>query len=94
MKAKTEAPERLEVMRPTKGAKIRKRLVESWPWYLMALVPIIYTLIFDYASMYGVVMAFQDFKASKRWRIDRTELVDFPVLYSCCNHWRLHGSHA
>lgn len=65
MKAKTEAPERLEVMRPTKGAKIRKRLVESWPWYLMALVPIIYTLIFDYASMYGVVMAFQDFKASK-----------------------------
>lgn len=55
---------RLEPMCQTRSARIRKRLLESWPWYLMALPAIIYTLIFDYASMYGVVMAFQDFKAS------------------------------
>ena len=56
---------RLEPARQTRGARIRRRLLESWPWYLMALPAIIYTIIFDYASMYGVVMAFQDFKASK-----------------------------
>lgn len=55
---------RLEPRR-SKGARLRKRLLESWPWYLMALIPIIYTIIFDYASMYGIVMAFQDYKASK-----------------------------
>lgn len=55
---------RLEPMRNTRSARIRKRLLESAPWYLMALPAIIYTMIFDYASMYGVVMAFQDFKAS------------------------------
>lgn len=55
---------RLEPVRNTRGARIRRRLLESWPWYLMALPAIIYTVIFDYASMYGVVMAFQDFKAS------------------------------
>ena len=55
---------RLEPRRNTRGARIRRRLLESWPWYLMALPAIIYTVIFDYASMYGVVMAFQDFKAS------------------------------
>lgn len=55
---------RLEPIYQTRSAHIRKRLLESSPWYLMALPAIIYTLIFDYASMYGVVMAFQDFKAS------------------------------
>ena len=65
MKFSTESAPRVEPRNRSKGAMIRKRLLESLPWYLMALIPIIYTLIFDYASMYGVVMAFQDFKASK-----------------------------
>ena len=66
MKLTTQpATAQLEPVRKTGWSRIRKRLLESWPWYLMALPAIIYTIIFDYVSMYGIVMAFQDYKASK-----------------------------
>ena len=65
MKDKSAVAQRRLEPRRNKHSRIRKRLLESWPWYLMALAPIAYTLIFDYASMYGIVMAFQNFKASK-----------------------------
>lgn len=66
MKLKIQtAAARLEPMRKTKWSRIRRRLLESWPWYLMALPAILYTIIFEYVSMYGIVMVFQDYKASK-----------------------------
>ena len=66
MKLKTQAATaRLEPVRTTKWSRIRLRLLESWPWYLMALPAVIHMIIFDYATMYGMVMAFQDYKASK-----------------------------
>lgn len=66
MKLKTQtAAAQLEPVRNTRWSRVRRRLLESWPWYLMVVIPIIYTIIFDYVSMYGIVMAFQDYKASK-----------------------------
>jgi putative aldouronate transport system permease protein len=42
-----------------------KYLAEYWDLYLIALPAIVYIVIFAYAPMYGVLMAFQDYSPSK-----------------------------
>lgn len=44
---------------------VKKRLVESWQWYLLLLPALIYVLIFYYGPMYGVQIAFKDYRATK-----------------------------
>lgn len=48
-----------------KNGYIVKRLKESWPWYVLLLPGLIYLLIFSYGPMYGVQIAFKDFRASR-----------------------------
>lgn len=48
-----------------KKGYIVKRLKESWPWYVLLLPGLIYLIIFSYGPMYGVQIAFKDFRASK-----------------------------
>lgn len=48
-----------------KKGYIRKRLKESWQWYLLLLPGLAYLLIFAYGPMYGLLMAFQNFRATK-----------------------------
>ena len=43
--------------------RIRKRLLESWQWYVLLIPAIIYIAIFSYAPMYGVQIAFKNYKA-------------------------------
>ena len=47
------------------GRYIRKRLRESWQWYLLLLPAFLYILIFQYGPMYGILMAFQNYRPSK-----------------------------
>lgn len=42
-----------------------KRIRREWPLYLMALPAIAFFLVYRYAPMYGVMMAFQDFRLAK-----------------------------
>lgn len=44
---------------------IYRRLKESWPFYVMLLPALIYIIIFYYGPMYGVQIAFRDYRASK-----------------------------
>ena len=44
---------------------VRKRLRESWPWYVFLLPALLHLIIFDYVPMYGILMAFQKYRASK-----------------------------
>lgn len=48
-----------------KQGYIKKRLKESWQWYLLLLPGLIYLLIFAYGPMYGVQIAFKDYRASR-----------------------------
>ena len=41
------------------------RIAACWQLYLLLLIPIILTLIYKYYPMYGVQIAFRDFKASR-----------------------------
>lgn len=47
------------------GLTWRKDIRVNWRLYLLALPIIVYFLIFNYAPMAGLVMAFQDFKPTK-----------------------------
>ena len=48
-----------------KKGYIVKRLKESWPWYVLLLPGLIYLIIFSYGPMYGVQIAFKDFRATR-----------------------------
>lgn len=42
-----------------------KRLLKCWPLYVLALPALIYFAIFCYGPMYGVIIAFKNYKAAK-----------------------------
>ena len=45
--------------------EMKKRLKANWQMYLLLLVPVVITFIYKYIPMYGIQIAFRDFKASK-----------------------------
>ncbi len=44
--------------------KVKESVMKNWQLYLMLAVPVILTLIFKYLPMYGIQIAFRDYKAS------------------------------
>ena len=70
------------------GKYIIKRLKESWQWYLLLLPGLIFILIFDYGPMYGVQIAFKDFRASKGiWGSEWVGLKHFIRFWNYPNFW-------
>lgn len=43
-------------------AHCRKRLRQSKYLYLLLLLPLVYFIVFKYVPMYGVIIAFKDFR--------------------------------
>ncbi len=54
---------------PTAAAPRRKsmsrRVMDNWQLYLLLLIPVIITVIYKYIPMYGIQIAFRDFKATR-----------------------------
>lgn len=48
-----------------KGKPLKKRIMDNWQLYAMLLIPIILTIIYKYLPMYGIQIAFRDYKASR-----------------------------
>ncbi len=44
---------------------MKKRIKANWQMYLLLLIPVVITFIYKYIPMYGIQIAFRDFKASK-----------------------------
>ncbi len=44
---------------------LRRKLAENWQLYLLLLIPVALTFIYKYIPMYGIQIAFRDFKASR-----------------------------
>lgn len=82
-----------ETIKPTKKSfrkRLKKDLQDHWQLYLMALPVIIYFLLFNYAPMAGIVMAFQ--KYSMRKGILGSDWIGFDNFirfFSSPNFWRL-----
>lgn len=47
---------------PKRWYSIRHRLVKHWQMYLFLLLPLAYLIIFCYVPMYGVTLAFKDYR--------------------------------
>ena len=55
----------IQVKPPKKKGYVRRRLKESWQWYVLLLPGLIYLIIFDYGPMYGVQIAFKDYRPTR-----------------------------
>lgn len=42
-----------------------KRMLDNWQLYLLLLVPVVITVIYKYIPMYGIQIAFRDFRAGR-----------------------------
>lgn len=47
------------------GKSLKRRIIDNWQLYAMLLVPVILTVIYKYIPMYGIQIAFRDYKASR-----------------------------
>ena len=59
-KAETKLPKAAK-----RGKPLGRRIVENWQLYLMLVIPIVITVIYKYIPMYGIQIAFRDYKAAK-----------------------------
>ena len=50
---------------PVKKNDLGKRIAANWQLYAMLLVPVVLTIIYKYIPMYGIQIAFRDYKASR-----------------------------
>ncbi len=48
-----------------KGKTLGKRILEHWQLYLLLLIPVVLTIIYKYIPMYGIQIAFRDYKPSR-----------------------------
>lgn len=47
------------------GKTLGQRIMDNWQLYLLLLVPVVLTFVYKYIPMYGIQIAFRDFKASR-----------------------------
>lgn len=64
MKANVMAKKAVPATLPHKKS-LKSRLADNWQLYLLLLVPVVLTIIYKYIPMYGIQIAFRDFKASR-----------------------------
>lgn len=50
---------------PLMSSSLKRRLKKSWQWYLLLLPALIYVAVFSYGPMYGLQIAFKDYRPSE-----------------------------
>ncbi|MCM1283081.1 MAG: ABC transporter permease subunit [Muribaculaceae bacterium] len=74
----------------TDTALLKRRIRDNWQMYLLLLIPVVLTFVYKYIPMYGIQIAFRDFKASKG--ITGSEFVGlywFERFFTSPNCWRM-----
>lgn len=51
--------------RAVRGKPLSRRIRDNWQLYVLLLIPVVLTLVYKYIPMYGIQIAFRDFKASR-----------------------------
>ena len=54
----------VQVLTPHKKS-LSRRIMNNWQLYLLLLIPVVLTILYKYVPMYGIQIAFRDFKASR-----------------------------
>jgi len=55
----------MQPRRTARGKSLRRRLRLDWQLYVILALPLIWLIVFQYIPMYGVQIAFRDFKSTK-----------------------------
>ncbi len=72
------------------GKPLGRRIKDNWQLYLMLLVPVVLTIIYKYIPMYGIQIAFRDYKASKGFMgSEWVGLEWFLRFFSAPTFWRM-----
>lgn len=72
------------------GKPLGRRIKDNWQLYLMLLVPVVLTIIYKYIPMYGIQIAFRDYKASKGFMgSEWVGLEWFLRVFSAPTFWRM-----
>lgn len=72
------------------GKSLERRIKDNWQLYLMLLVPVVLTIIYKYIPMYGIQIAFRDYKASKGFMgSEWVGLEWFLRFFSAPTFWRM-----
>lgn len=72
------------------GRKVRKALKRDWQLLLLCTLPILYFIVFHYIPMYGVQIAFKDFKAADGiWGSAWCGFKHFKRFFSSSQFWPL-----
>lgn len=75
---------------PSKGKMILKNMKKSALLYIMFLPVIVYYIVFHYAPMVGIVIAFKDYNAFKGiWASPWVGLKHFEAFFTTPYFWRL-----
>lgn len=71
-------------------SSLRKQIARHWEFYAMLALPVIFIIIFNYLPMYGVQIAFRDFRASKGiWGSEWVGLKWFSKFFNAYNSKRM-----
>lgn len=74
----------------TGGKSLKRRLKDNWQLYAMLLVPVVLTIVYKYIPMYGIQIAFRDYKASKGFAgSEWVGLEWFFRFFSAPTFWRM-----
>jgi len=76
--------------KPRGKSNLKRRILDNWQLYLLLLIPIVLTIIYKYIPMYGIQIAFRDYKASRgimgsKW----VGLEWFERFFSAPTCWRM-----
>lgn len=77
-------------VRASGGKSLRRRILDNWQLYAMLLVPVILTIVYKYIPMYGIQIAFRDYKASRGFMgSEWIGLEWFTRFFSAPTFWRM-----
>lgn len=74
---------------PATNKTLKKRLLDHWQLYAMLLIPVVLTLIYKYVPMYGIQIAFRDFKTGSMWKAKWVGLQWFKRFFNSPNCFRM-----
>lgn len=73
--------------------KKKEKIKKYWPLFTLLLPALIYTIIFCYGPMYGIIIAFKDFKPKLGyWGSDWVGLEHFKRFLSYPDFWKMIGN--
>ena len=72
------------------GRSLKRRILSNWQLYAMLFIPVLLTVIYKYIPMYGIQMAFRNFKASRgMWGSEWVGLKWFIRFFQSPNCFRM-----